>query len=192
MQVITSSIAVGAVALLAVWVGQAKSEGEKREPSSPRRLYSVECRVVSESPTTDTQQPLSFTAPPIVVCDGCTATISDTSDRTFVFGERTGKPVVRTTVQVQRSVTEGTTIEATVIGQGDGYAVLDLDVEFTSANGGSNEKEHPVKVAFAKGRWIDSVALGKALSVLMQGFHVDVTVTAVEETKKNARKPQEK
>lgn len=172
------------VAVLLAAVGRAKSDDAT--PAATHRAYAVVCRIVSETPAekaqSGTTQPLDFTTPRMIVSNGAATTISDTSETAFAFGE--GDLIQGKRAAVERTVTEGTTIEATVIAQDENHVVLDLAVELSSAEAPQREAA-PMRVNFAKGRWIERVELGKSVKLAAREWHVEATVTAVSETDAN-------
>lgn len=185
MRVASISI-VAAVSFLVGFAGQAKGDDVKPAKTSPR-AYAVVCRIVSETPAEKTQsgttQPLDFTVPRIVVSNGAAASVSDTSDTAFAFGD--GDLIQGKRAAVERKVTEGTKIEATVIAQDENHVVLDLAIELSSADAPEGEAA-PVQVNFAKGRWIERIELGKSVKFVAREWHVEATVTALSEADADA------
>ena len=184
MRVASSSIAA-AVLFLAGVVGQAETEDVKPARTAAR-AYAVVCRIVSETPAekaqSGTTQPIDFILPRIVVGNGVAATIADTSETAFAFGE--GESIQGKRAAIERKVTEGTKIDATVLAQDENHVVLDLAIELSSAEAPEGEAA-PVRVNFSKGRWIERVELGKPVKLAAREWHVEATVTAVSETDAN-------
>jgi hypothetical protein len=182
MRAASSSFAVVAL-FVACSIGRAESD-EVTPTATPARAYAVACRVVSlsllpaEAAKSRKVQPLSFTAPRIVVSSGGTATISDTTEETFVFGDAPNFQGERTPIECK--ATEGTRIEATVLAQDDNHVVLDLTAEFSSADAPAGEGT-PVRVDFEKSRWIERVELGKPVTLTTRDWHLEVTVSPVRE-----------
>lgn len=177
MRVASRSLAI-VVWFFAGMVGQAQSD-EATRPTKATRAYAVVCRIVSETPKSGTTQPLDVTTPRMIVSNGAAATISDTSETAFAFGD--GESIQGKRAVVERKVTEGMKIEATVIAQDQNQVVLDLAIELSSAEAPQREGA-PVRVNFEKGRWIERVELDKPVTLAARHWHVEATVMAVSET----------
>ena len=129
-------------------------------------------------------QPLDFTLPRFLVTNGVAATISDTSDRAFAFGD--GDLIQGKRAAVERKVTEGMKIEATVIAQDENHVVLDLAVELSSADAPAGEAAPLASISRREGG-LTRPQLDKPVKFAAREWRVEATVSAVFDKDADAR-----
>lgn len=141
-----------------------KSDRQSDRPQTENR-YVIECRLVSAA---DDGKRTVLMAPTISVSEGVPANVKDVTQTPFVTGvvSRGGRDEARITV-----LEEGTTIELTVLGEGNDRVTVDATIKTAQITGaemkaiGRGDHCQCPRTESRTARVIESVALGEEVEV---------------------------
>jgi hypothetical protein len=133
--------------------------------------YTVECRYAGKGKN------MNWTLPIITLRDGEKKLLEDVGKKTVVF--RAESDVENN--PIKREVTEGTTIEVTVIGNGKKTAVLDFSLQLSGNPAFRDKKDGQVRWLTGKSRVIECVTLGKKTVASFADADLEFVVKAVPE-----------
>ncbi|MEX2119225.1 MAG: hypothetical protein WD847_06415 [Pirellulales bacterium] len=153
--------------------------GDPDSSNPSAQQYTVECRIVSSGRSRTVRKgnktvmvtPLSLNVPVVTVRSGEKTTIADTSRRHFVVpstSENGSTPITR-------EIPLGTVVEVSVVGIGNGRAIVDVTADLQSATADGQS----IRVDTEKGRMIACVRLGEPVSTAFDGWTLEAVVDSV-------------
>jgi len=136
-----------------------------------KQQYSVECHYAGKGKNID------WTLPVITVQDGIKTSLEDAGQNSFEYAaesDATHEPIIRET-------TEGSQIEATVIGNGGNKAVLDFSLQFSGNPDPKENKKGQIRWLTKKLRVIERIALGEKTVASFEDANLEFVVKALPE-----------
>lgn len=152
---------------LPLTMGEEPSSSETTPKKEAVRQFTVQCHFVGEGMH-------DLTSPKLIVREGEKKSAGDTKQKSFTIGNKTDK----THTPTRRELTEGYLLEATVVGNGDSEAIVDLSFEMSAVVAGSTKNGGVCWIA-KKYRVIECVTVGKQFVAKFGDFDLEIVVDAV-------------
>jgi len=154
MQVLLRSLLMAIVMFGSAPTALGQGQDPPAAPDSPQ--YCVQCRILDAKDNV-------LMCPKVIVTDGHRAVVSIMSQAPFVTAVTSTGGVAKPHIQV---ISEGTTIELTVIGQPKDTATVDVTVEQSKIGEVAVKNgRQSVQVDAQKKRLVECVSLGKTLTI---------------------------
>jgi hypothetical protein len=150
------------------------ASAQARPPKIIKQQYTVECHYAGKGKNMD------WTLPVITVQDGIKTSLEDVGQKSFEYAaaqsDGANKPI-------KREATEGTTIEATVIGTEKNKAILDFSLQMSGNPALKDKKKDQVRWLTMKSRVIECVTLGEKTVASFEDADLEFVVEVLPENK---------
>jgi hypothetical protein len=144
----------------------------KRPVIISKQQYTVECHCAGKGKNMD------WTLPIVTVQDGIKTSIEDVGQETFEYAAAQSDGANN---PIKREATEGTTIEATVIGTEKNKAILDFSLQFSGHPALKGNKKGQVRWNTLKSRVIECVTLGEKTVASFEDADLELVVKVLPE-----------
>jgi len=152
-------------------LGEESAPSKTTTETKSTQQYTVECCYAGKGKN------MTWTLPIMTLRDGEKKLFEDVGTKSFVFDAKTDG----VNAPIKREATEGTTIEVTVIGNGNNTAVLDFSLQLSGNPAFRDHKKGQVRWLTGKSRVIECVTLGKKTVASFEDANLEFVVKAVPE-----------
>jgi hypothetical protein len=138
-----------------------------------KQQYTVECHYAGKGKNLD------WTLPVITVQDSIKTSLEDVGQKAFEYAADPDD----TNKQIKREATEGTLVEATVIGNGKDNAILDFSLQMSGKPDPKFNKKGQVRWLTMKARVIERIILGEKTVASFEDADLEFVVKALPKNK---------
>lgn len=149
-----------------------ENKSDKKVEQNSNRQYTVDCHIAGKGKN------ISLTIPKMIVLDGEKKSVSDISRKSFDIGNKSQKA----NEIIRRELTEGLTIEATVIGNGDKEATLDLTFEASGRPKDGASKKGQIRWSTNRCQVFENVVFGEKIIAEFRDFNLEIEVNVFSES----------